>query len=59
MFYFKATIASRGCHIYKETSRLNDKLNEEVKVQLETNAKLLSTDPYACAIKAKHSHFNG
>ena len=32
-------------------------MNEEVKVELETDAKSLSTDPYACVIKAKHSYF--
>ena len=26
-------------------------------MELETDAKSLSTDPYACAIKARHSHF--
>ena len=34
-------------------------MNEEVKVELETDAKSLSTDPYACVIKAKHSYFIG
>ena len=51
MFSFKAIIASRGYHVYKETSWPNAKLNNEVKVELETDAKSLSTDPYACAIK--------
>ena len=37
MFYFKAIIASRGYHVYKETSWSNAKINEEVKVELETN----------------------
>ena len=34
-------------------------MNDEVKVELETDAKSLSTDPYACAIKARHSYFVG
>ena len=34
-------------------------MNEEVKVELETDAKSLWTDPYACVIKAKHSYFIG
>ena len=57
IFYFKAIIASRGYHVYKETSWSNAKINEEVKVELETNTTL-STDPYACAIKTKNSYFN-
>ena len=57
MFYFKAIIASRGYHVYKETSWSNAKINEEVKVELETNTTL-STDPYACAIKTKNPYFN-
>ena len=55
MFSFKAIIVSRGYHIYKETSWSNAKFKEE----LETDAKSLSTDPYACAIKARHSYFVG
>lgn len=56
MFYFRAIIASRGYHVYKETSRSNAKINEEVKVELETNTTSLST--YACAIKTKYPYFN-
>ena len=58
-FSFKAIIASRGYHVYKETSWSNAKLNDEVKVELETDVKSLSTEPYACAIKARHSYFVG
>jgi len=58
MFYFKAIIASRGYHVYKETSWSNAKINEEVKVELETNTTSLSTDPYACTIKTKNPYFN-
>ena len=58
MFYFKAVIASRGYHVYKKTSSSNAKINEEVKVELETNTTSLSTDPYACAIKTKNTDFN-
>ena len=34
-------------------------MHEEVKVELETDAKSLSADPYDGAIKAKHSYFIG
>ena len=59
MFSLKPIVASRGYHVYKEASWSNAKLNIEVKVELETDAKSLSTDPYACAIKARHSYFVG
>ena len=58
MYSFKAIIASRGYHVYKETSWSKAKLNEEVKVELEKNTISLSTDPYACAIKIKNPYFN-
>ena len=59
MLSFKATISSRGYHAYKETSWSNAKLNNKVKVELETDVKTLSTDPYTCAIKARHSYYVG
>ena len=59
MFSIKAIIASRGYYVYKETSWSNAKLNDGVKVELETDAKSLSTSPYTCAIKARHSYFVG
>ena len=58
-FYFKAIIASRGYHVYKETSWSNAKINEEVKVELEKNTRSLSTDRNACTIKTKNPYFNG
>ena len=54
MFSFKAISALRGYHVYKETLWRNAKMNEEVKVKLETHTNSLSTYPYACAINAKH-----
>ena len=45
MLYFKAIIASRGYHVYKEISWSNAKIDEEVKVELEANTTSLSTDP--------------
>ena len=59
MFSFIAFIASCGCHVYKETSWSNAKLNDKVKVELETDAKSLSNNPYACTIKVRHSYFVG
>ena len=37
MFYFEAIITSRGYHVYQETSWSNAKLNDGVKVELETD----------------------
>ena len=59
MFSFKGIIAYCEHHVYNKISLSHAKLNDEVKVKLETEAKSLSTDPYACAIKARHSYFVG
>ena len=56
-FSFEATIVSRGYHLYKETFWVNTKVGDEVEIQLETNHKSISADPYACAIKEKHEYF--
>ena len=53
MYSFKAKIASRGYHVFKETSWSNAKEGDEVKVELETNKSSNKIDPYACAIRAK------
>ena len=37
MYSFKAKIASRGYHVFKETFWSNAKEGDEVKVELETN----------------------
>ena len=50
---FDTIIASRGYHVYKETSWSNAKVGDEVKVEIETS------DPYSCAITAKHDYFVG
>ena len=42
-FSFKVIIASRGYHIYRETSWSNAKLNDEVKAELETDDKSLQS----------------
>ena len=57
MLFLKAIIASPAYHVYKKTLWSNAKLNGKVKVELETDTKSLSTDPCACAIKARHSYF--
>ena len=58
-FCFKAVIASRRYHVYKETTWSDAKVGDEVKVELETNPNSTAIDPYACAIKTKHKYFVG
>ena len=56
---FQATIASRGYHVYKETTWSNAKVNEKVKIEIETNQSSIAIDSYACAVKAKEEYFDG
>ena len=56
---FQATVASRGYHVYKETTCSNAKVNEKVKIKIETNQSLIAIDPYACVVKAKEKYFDG
>ena len=58
-YSFQCVIASRGYHVYKETSWSDATIGEDVKVELETNKRSIETDPYSCAIKAKHKYFIG
>ena len=58
-FSFQATIASRGYHVYKDTLWSNAKVNEKVKIEIETNQSSIAIDPYACAVKAKEKYFDG
>ena len=59
MYSFKAKIASRSYHVFKETSWSNAKEGDEVKVELETNKSSKKIDPYACAIRVKEEYFKG
>ena len=59
VYCFEAIIASRGFHVYKETTWSNTKVGDEVKVEVESNVKSIVYDPYSCAIKAKHEDFTG
>ena len=58
-YNFQATIASRGYHVYKETTWSNAKVNEKVKIEIKTNQRSIAIDPYACTIKAKEKYFDG
>ena len=56
---FEAIIDSRGFHVHKEMTWSNAKFGDEVKVEVESNLKLIVHDPYSCAIEAKHEYFTG
>ena len=47
----KTKVASRGFHIYKNTTWENVNIGQEISVQLETNEDSKNIDPYCCAIK--------
>ena len=50
-FSFQTKVASRGFHIYKNTTWENGIIGQEISVQLETNENCKKIDPYCCAIK--------
>ena len=56
---FQATIASRGYHVYKETTWSNAKVNEKVNIEIETSQSLIAIDPYVCGVKTKEKYFDG
>ena len=57
-FTFRATVTSRGYHVYKTTSWTNAKVGDKVAVELQTTAFSIETDPYACAIRVKNKYFS-
>ena len=58
-YNFQTTIASRGYHVYKETTWSKAKVNEKVKIEIETNQSSIAIDPFFCAVKAKEKYFDG
>ena len=58
MFSFDKRIASRGYHVYRNSSWKDAKAGQRVKVEKETSAKSKCIDPYACAIKVKNCFFD-
>ena len=50
-FSFQTKAASRGFHIYKNTTWENVNIGQEISVQFETNEDSKKIDPYCCAIK--------
>ena len=61
VYCFEAILASRGFHVYKETTWSKAKVGDEVKVEVESNLKSIAHDhdPYSCAIKARHEYYTG
>ena len=57
-YSFKAKIASRGYHVFKEIIWNNIKERDNVRVDLETNKISKNVDPYACTIRARNQLFN-
>ena len=51
IFSFQTKVASRGFHIYKNTTWENVNIGQEISVQLETNEDSKKIDPYCCALK--------
>ena len=51
-YSFHATVATRGYHIYKNTTWAEAKADDKVRVEIETDEKSKKIDPYCCAIKA-------
>ena len=54
MFSFDKRIASRGYHVYRNSSSKNAKAGQRLKVEKKTSATSKSIDPYACAFKIKN-----
>ena len=57
MLLFDKRIASRGYHVYRNSTWKNAKAGQRVKVEKETSATSKSIDHYACAIKIKNRFF--
>ena len=58
-YNFQETIASRGCHVYKETTWSNAKVDKKVEIEIETNQSSVAIDPHGCAVKANKKYSDG
>ena len=52
--FFKARIASRGYHVFKETTCKIVKGGDSVRAYLETNKLSKKFDAYTCVIRVKN-----
>ena len=57
MYCFEEKIASRGYHVYRNTTWTNAYAGQRVAVFIETNKNSIEKDPYACAIKKQNANF--
>ena len=51
-YSFKAQVAPRGFHVYRNITWTDVKQGDSVSVEIETNEESKKVDPYSCAIKA-------
>ena len=58
MYSFDSKIASRGYHVYHNSTWQNAKRGHKLKVEREANKLSKSIDPYVCAIKIKYQFFD-
>ena len=54
---FQAKIASRGYHVYKNTTWVDAREGDEVQVEIKTNKESMKVDPYAWAIRVNERFF--
>lgn len=52
VYSFHATVAARGYHVYKNTTWVDAKAGDKVRVEIENDKESKNIDPYCCAIKA-------
>ena len=50
-YSFEAKIASRGYHVYKNTTWMDAKVGDEIKVEVETNKDSIKIDPYSMPVR--------
>ena len=57
MHVFEAKIASRGYHVFMNTTWTRAFVGEHFNVEIETNRESIRRDPYACAIRKTNRFF--
>ena len=51
-YSFKAQVAARGFHVYRNITWSDVKQRYSVSIEIETNEESKKVDPHSCAIKA-------
>ena len=57
-YSFKAKVASRGYHVFKETTWAHASVGDRVVVEVETNQTSVNIDPYSCAVLCNNVNNN-